>query len=105
MAAGEDSVSDGGRGAGKLEPMRAAVPGTTSRGGRATPSGSWGAWGAGAEWMRLQVPCLPEAADPECGRRGSGPQPAVKQALPPFPSVARAPPHLPGLGCLPVGSC
>lgn len=30
---------DGGRGAGKLEPMRAAVPGTTNRGGGTTPSG------------------------------------------------------------------
>lgn len=39
--------------------------------------------------MRFQVPCLPEAPDPECRRRGSGPQPAVKQALLSLLSPAR----------------
>lgn len=51
----------------------------------------------------LQVSRRREAADAELVRRGSGPPPAVKQALS-LPSPAR-PLVLPRQGCLPAGSC
>lgn len=87
-----------------MGPMGAAGLGTTCWG----PEGD--AVGVMSLWCRYGVrrPHLvsrrPEAPEAECGWRGSGPPPAVKQALLSLASPVRLL-IFPGLGCLPAGSC